>query len=318
MAVAAVPDDRPSWEVYAAFVALALLAGPMDGYVAGAMLVATNAQMFAGLAMASVLGGVALTGYSLARKQSNLGAGQWRALLLLLVPQWCSVAVGFLAGSVPWLHGIGEGTVFLLSLAAPLWLGLVAALDVMEIEVPVACVAAAIAGMGAVLLMIPAGSYRLGWAQAPMMVVQIVLGVATVLSWAFARKRLESCSVPGVAGGYLLLSGIGSACFAFVYERGAWQAFDWRALAGPLLCEAALMAVVWCLWFWLLGRITLGAFGMRALAAWAATAVPAFVTVGLLQWRVDAAVAIAVAAIVVSLRARVADEQPTALGLGGA
>jgi hypothetical protein len=38
---------------------------------------------------------------------------------------------------------------------------------------------------------------------------------------------------------------------------------------------------------------------------------------GFMSWRIDVALAIAVAAIVVALRARVADEQPLALGLGG-
>jgi hypothetical protein len=36
---------------------------------------------------------------------------------------------------------------------------------------------------------------------------------------------------------------------------------------------------------------------------------------GFAEWRMDVAVAIAVAAIVVALRARTAEEQPTALGL---
>ena len=44
---------------------------------------------------------------------------------------------------------------------------------------------------------------------------------------------------------------------------------------------------------------------------------PGFVMGGFTQWRVDLALAIAVGAIVVALRARVADEQPLALGLGG-
>jgi hypothetical protein len=310
-------EGHPDWTVYAAFVALAIWAGPVGGYVSSAMLVATNAQMFAGTALASLLSGVGLTYLAISQKESMLRAGQWKFLLLLLAPQWCAVPIGLAAGSVPWLHGIGEGAVFLLSLAAPLWLGLVAATDLLQIEVPVGTVAAAIAGMGAVLLVIPASLYALRWVQAPMMLLQIVLGIATVASWAIARRGLEGLPIAATAGGYLLLSGAGNACFAWLYERGSWQPMDWRGLIVPLLCQAALLAVVWCLWFWLLQRITLGAFGMRALAAWAATAVPVFVTVGLLQWRVDAAVAIAVVAIAVALRARASDEQPTALGLGG-
>jgi hypothetical protein len=309
-------ERHPGWRAYAAFVALALLAGPVGGYVSGSMLVATNAQVFAGTALASLLSGTLLIGYAVSRKESMLRVGQWKFLLLLLVPQWCSVPISLAAGSVPWLHGIGEGAVFLLSLAAPLWLGLVAATDLLQIEVPVGTVAAAIAGIGAVLLVIPVSSYALRWVQAPMLALQIVLGIATVVTWAIARRGLEGLPITGTAGGYLLLSGVGNACFAWLYERGSWQALDWRELVVPLLCDAALLAVVWCMWFWLLQRVTLGAFGMRSLAAWAASAVPSLVMVGLLEWRFDAAVTIAVVAIAVALRARVADEQPTALGLG--
>ena len=306
---------RPPWVVYAAFAILAMLAGPIDGFLADTVLVATSAQVFAGMALASLLGGAGLIGYASLRGESLPGLAQWGVLLLLLAPQWCSVVLGSLAGTVPWLHGIGEGTAFLLTLAAPLWLGLVAASDLIQIEVPVACIVSAIAGMGAVLLVIPANSYSLGWVQAPMLVLQILLGIATVVSWAIARLRLERRSIAGSAGCYLLLSGVGNACFALGYERGTWQPLDWHALIAPLLCDAALLAAMWCLWFWLLRRVTLAAFAMRALAAWAATAVPAFVSLGLLHWRVDLAVSIAVVAVAVALRARAADEQPTALGL---
>jgi hypothetical protein len=55
---------------------------------------------------------------------------------------------------------------------------------------------------------------------------------------------------------------------------------------------------------------------MRALAMWTATMVPGFVLFGFLSWRIDAGLAIAVAAILVALRARSAEEQPLALGLG--
>ena len=83
----------------------------------------------------------------------------------------------------------------------------------------------------------------------------------------------------------------------------------------PVLCDAATLAATWWLWFWLLQRMTLAAFGMRALAAWASALLPGFAIFGFRQWRIDAALAIAVAAIVVALRARVAEEQPMALGL---
>jgi hypothetical protein len=86
-------------------------------------------------------------------------------------------------------------------------------------------------------------------------------------------------------------------------------------MALPLAVQAAVIAGSWCLWFWLLQRISLAAFGMRDLAMWTASIVPGFVLLGFLNWRVDLALAIAVSAIVVALRAPPREEQPTALGL---
>jgi hypothetical protein len=305
-----------SLRVYVAFAALAVLAGPVNGYAAGAILVATQWQVFAGLALASLLAGGGLVGFAAARKQRMPGARQWAALLLLVVPQWCSVPFSSLANPVPWLHGIGWGTALLLSLAAPLWLGLIAACDLMQVEVPRSVVAAAIVGIGAVCLVVPTDAYRVGLNQVPMVVLQSLLGIATVVSWVIARPWLEGWSVAWVAGGYLLLSGLGDVVFALVYERSAWQPLVGRSLVVPLLCDAAVLGAVWWLWFWLLQRMTLAAFGMRALAAWTAALVPGIAMQGFLEWRLDAALAIAVAAIAVALRARVGDEQPMALGLG--
>jgi hypothetical protein len=93
---------------------------------------------------------------------------------------------------------------------------------------------------------------------------------------------------------------------------------DWRAAALPLLVEVVVSAGVWCLWFWLLERMTLAAFSMGSLAMWTATTIPGLIVFGFMSWRVDVALAIAVGAIVVALRARAGDEQPMALGLGGA
>jgi hypothetical protein len=71
------------------------------------------------------------------------------------------------------------------------------------------------------------------------------------------------------------------------------------------------------LWFWVLQRVTLGAFGMRALAAWLAAVIPGFAVFGFLEWRADVAIAVALSAVVISLRAAPVEEQPVALGLGG-
>jgi hypothetical protein len=304
--------------VYLAFAALAVLAGPVNGYVSGAMLVATNLQVFAGMAMASLLAGIALSVYALARKGAMLGRREWGTLLLLLIPQWGSVLIASSANFVPWLHSIGEGTALLLSLAAPLWIALVVAFDLISFEIPMVSVAAAIVGIGAACLIIPANTYGVGWSQLPMLLLQVLLGLVTVITWAITRSPIYGGSIEAAVGGYLLLSALGDGFFALVYERTKWQPLDWHGLLAPLLCEAAMLAVSWWLWFFLLQRVTLAAFGMRALAAWVASVIAGIGLAGFVQWRVDAALMLAVGAVVVALRARVADEQPTALGLGEA
>jgi hypothetical protein len=118
-----------------------------------------------------------------------------------------------------------------------------------------------------------------------------------------------------VAGSYLLLSALGNAGLSLVLDRRSWQPFAWREMAVPLLAQAAVIGCSWYLWFWLLQRISLAAFGMRALATWTASILPGFVLFGFLSWRVDLALAIAVAAIAVSLRAPRREEQPVTLGL---
>ena len=88
-----------------------------------------------------------------------------------------------------------------------------------------------------------------------------------------------------------------------MFDRSSWQPLAWREVALPLVVQSAVIACSWCLWFWLLQRISLGAFGMRALATWIASIIPGFALLGFLSWRVDLALAVAVAAIAVSLRA---------------
>jgi hypothetical protein len=246
------------------------------------------------------------------------GTVQWKALLLLLVPQLCAVPLTSPLRPIAWLHGIGWGTGLLLSLAAPLWLGLIAAFDLVKVELPRAVVMAAIVGMGAVCLVVPTNAYRVAWNQIPMLLLVSLLGIATVISWTIARPRLEGLSAEWAAGGYLLLNCLGDTVFALLYERPSWQPLDGQALVVPVLCDAAILAATWWLWFWLLERMTLAAFGMRAMAAWAASVVPGLAILGFREWRADAALGITVAALVVALRARVAEEQPMALGLGGA
>jgi drug/metabolite transporter (DMT)-like permease len=310
-------NERSSKRVYLAFVSLAVLAGPLTGYLAGTALPAIGLGAFTGVALSSAVAGIVLIALSVSHRQRILAARQWLALLLLLIPQWCSVALSPLITPLPWLHGIRWGTSLLLSLAAPLWLALLSALEMVRVEVPRSIVAAAIAGIGAVCLVVPVDAYSIAWSQVPMLFLQILLGIAAVASWVFARDRLNGAPPESAAGCFLLLSAAGNAVFALLFERELWAPLEWRELIAPLALQAVVVACSWVLWFWLLQRVTVGAFGMRALAAWLAAVIPGVAAFGFLQWRADAAIVVALIAIVVSLRAAPVEEQPVALGLGG-
>jgi hypothetical protein len=303
--------------VYAAFVAWAVLTGVVNGYVSGPFVYAMNLQVFAGEALCGVVGAAVLFAVGGSQRQRLLSARQWKAVLLLLVPQWCSVPIGSLASLPHWLRGIGWGAGLLLMVAAPLWLGLLSAMGVAEVKVPRAAVGAAIAGVFAVCLVVPVQAYSVAWSQATMLVIQIVLNIAVVISWVYAAPRLISANAWMTAGGYLLLSAVGDGVFAVVFRREVWQPLDWRSAWEPLLMNTALTACVWWLWFQLLKRMTLAAFSMRALAAWAAGLMFGLIDFAWTNWRVDVALLVAVGALVVGLKARVSDEQPMALGLGG-
>jgi len=310
-------NDRSSKRVYLAFVSLAVFAGPLTGYIADTVLPATGLGAFTGVTLSSAVAGAVLVALSVSHRQRILGAQQWAALLLLLIPQWCSVALSPFVTPVPWLHGIRWGASLLLSLAAPLWLALLSALDLVRVEVPRSIVVAAIAGIGAVCLAVPVDAYSVAWNQVPMLLVQMLLGIAAVASWAFARGRLNGAPPECAAGCYLLLSAAGNAAFALLFERRSWQSLELQQLIAPLALQAVVVACSWVLWFWLLQRVTLGAFGMRALAAWLAAVIPELAVFGFLQWRADVAIAVALSAVVVSLRARSTEERPGALGLNG-
>jgi hypothetical protein len=252
------------------------------------------------------------------RRRSGLGATPWLVLLLLLVPQWLELLLTppYLR-AIPGLHATGWGVGYLLSLAAPLWLALLAALEWVKFEVPRAVVGAGIAGIGAAYLVIPVEATSVAADQVLVLVLQVVLNIAVVFTWAYAVPRLAGVGTLALAGAFLLLSALGDAGFSLLFERSAWQPVDWRSAALPLLIEAVVVAASCWLWFWLLQRMALVAFSMHPLAAWTAAMLPGFAFAGFTQWRIDAALAMAVGAIVVGLRARVAKEQPVALGLSG-
>jgi hypothetical protein len=302
----------------AGFIALALLAGPITTFTFTPFPFAMPWWTPVGSAVSSLLAGAVLLVVSVARRQRMLDGRQWVGLLVLLLPQWLGSPLTTPAiRSFLWLHETPWGVAFLLALAAPLWLALLSGLQVVSVQVPRAVVGAAIAGIAAICLVIPTEAYVISPKQTTVLVLELLLSMAVVFTWAFARPRLVGASALAAAGSYLLLSAVGNAGLSLLIERGAWRAIEWRAMAMPLLVQAAVIACQWSLWFWLLQRMTLAGFAMRALATWTASIAPGFMLMGFLSWRVDVALPIAVGALVVALRAQVTDEQPVALGLGG-
>ena len=309
-------NGRQSLRVVLAFIALALLFGPVTSYASTAFDSGMRWQTLAGSALAALLGGGVLLLLSAVRRERMLSARQWLAVLVLLAPRWLAIPLGPASiGPLAWLHETRWGVGFLLYLAAPLWLGLLSALGMVPIEVPRAVVAASIAGLGAVLLVVPTNAYALETNQAPMLLVHLLLAIAVVFSWWYARQGLAGTGTLAAAGSFLLLSAAGGAVFSIVLERGAWQPVDWHQTTAALPVQAAVVAGSCWLWFYLLGRMPPAAFTMHPFAVWTASIAVEFVLYGFMVWRIDAALALAAAAIRVALRARVDDEDPVALRL---
>lgn len=300
-----------------AFIALAVLAGPVTGFVSSSA--GFGAQWLGPVRMAvgSGLAGLALLALAIVRRERLPRGTGLLALLVLFVPQW---AAGLLsppairASSA--LHETPWGVAFLVSLAAPLWLGLLSALQWVRDEMPRAVAGASIAGIGAVCLVIPTSAYAIALDQIPVAALHVLLGLLTVFSWSYARPRLLGTGTAAVAGCFLLLVALGGVVTLPLVVGELPSPLDWRAAVAPLLLMTLVNAASWWLWFWLLERMTLAAFGMHALAAWVAAMLPGLLLFGFLSWRNDAALAISVAAIAIALRARIAEEQPLALGLG--
>jgi hypothetical protein len=309
----------PSGRVVAAFIALAVLAGPVSTFAFTPFASSVQWQTTLGSALSSVLAGTGLLLICVARKRRMLHAKEWLVLLVLLMPQWlAALLTAPIVRSFPWLHETRWGLAFLLTLAAPLSLALLSALQIVSVQVPRAVVGATIAGIAAVCLVIPTDAYAIDPKQTPALVLQLLLNILIVFTWTYAAPRLAGVSALAAAGSYLLLSALGNAGLSLLFERSARQPIEWQEQAIPLLLQAAVIACLWVLWFWLLERMTLAAFGMRALAMWTASILPGFALPAFFSGRVDVALVIAVGAIVIALRARVTDERPTALGLGRA
>jgi hypothetical protein len=305
----------PRRRIYLAFIALAILSGPVDQTISSWFLLSSGLPTFHSMAIAAAIAGIVLLLVAAARRQPLPNRAHWTALLILLAPQWLCVPFGPNAPPLPWLHGIGWGTALLLGLSAPLWLGLVSAANVVRVEVPRSVIAAAIIGIGAICLVIPVDAISLTWSQTPLLAIDALLGIAVAISWVLARPRLSNFPVTSAAGAYLLLSAVGYALFACIYERNAWHGMNWHMPPLPLLVEGLTLALSWRIWFWLLENATLGAFSMRTLATCIASLLPGFPAFGFQQWRMDAAIVISVVAVAVALRASPAEEQPLSLGL---
>ena len=301
-------------KLYLAFVALAILAGPVDQSISSSFLAGSPLPTFHSLAIAALLTAIVLAALAAIRRDRMPNRAEWSALLILIVPQWCYVLIGPNSSPLRALH-LSWGTALLLSLAAPLWLAQLAAANVVRTEVPRSIVAAAIIGIGAVCLSLPVDAIALTWRQTPAMLLNVLLGIAIVVSWALARLRLGNCPVAPAAAVYLALSFLGYAAFAAIYERSFWHAADWQLSWATLLPEIATLVVSWLLWFWLLAKLSLGAFSIRMLANCAATLLPGFAFFGFGRWRMDAAFVISCIAVAIALRATPAEEQPVSLGL---
>src|SRR5579871_1045898 len=234
-------------------------------------------------------------------------AREWGACLLLIVPQWCSVP--FSAGPValPWPLSLGWGSALLIAMAAPAWLALAAALNIVKVEVSRTIVAAVILGVGGFCLVLPANAVSVSLSQLPSLVIHLLLGIIIAASWALACPRLKAPPVLSAASAYLLLSAAGYAFFAFFQTPRSFTLTGWSAL--PLLAETGVSISSWLLWFWLFQRVPLGVFAMRTFAASAAALLPGFFIYGFRQWRMDIVLAIASLAIFAALRTRPEEEQ---------
>jgi hypothetical protein len=305
--------ELTAWGVIG-FVVLAILLGPVMSYTASSFAFAVEWQVLAGGAAASAFAGCVLAFAGALRGERPLDARQWMAAGVLMVPRVLEGMLGVGTARLG-LHPTGWGVALLIAVAAPLWLGLLAAVEAVKIEVPRAVVAAGIAGIGAVLLVMPTDMYAISANQIPVLVVQLFVGMVTVFAWWFVRQRLVGAPVLPAAGLFLLMSAVMSGAASMMVERAAWQPVDWREAIVPVLMQAGLGAVTCWLWFYLLMRMRLTGFSMHPLAAWTAALVCELAMARFAVWKVDLAATIAVGAIAMGIRARIADEQMTVLGL---
>lgn len=312
MEVAPRINDR----LYLALAGLAALLGPARFFLDQQVTIATQGRMTAAPAFAGTFAGVVLVGLGLARRQPALRGPGRLAVVALLLPQFADHLVHNSAlFTVSWLRLPSSGDALLLTLAAPLWLGLLAALQAVRAEVPRIVIGAAIAAIGAACLTVPLDAYTVASTQVVMLIVQLVLLIATVWSWSFARERLNPANFALTAGVFLLLQTAILQAPTLLTQKTDLQPIDWRNALIPLLVQSVATASAMLLWFWLLTRMTTAAFTLHPLATWVASTATAIALFGLANWREDAALIIALAALVAGLRARASGEHPITLEL---
>lgn len=311
-----VAGKQKTVRVIAAFIMLAVVTGPIRSFTYRTYGFTWVWPAPGGGIVTAMLAGFVLVLVGLARREQMLAGKQWLALIVLLLPQCLALVLNpWSGGSIRWLHDTPWGVAFLLGVAAPLWLGLLSALELIPVGVPRLVVGAGIAGVGAISLTIPTSAYRVESNHIAALAVHLLVNILVVFTWAYARPRLAGAGSLAAAGSFLLLSALRDAGSGLLSGHGPWTPVEWRVIAAPLLVEVLVSACLWWLWFWLLERMTLAAFSMGSLAAWTASTLAGTVLFGFMNWRIDVALIISVAALVVALQARIADEQPMALGL---
>src|ERR1700733_4721752 len=127
---------RPTRRIVSSFIALAFLQGNVGSALSQYYDQSMANHYLAATAFVSLLGAVLLFAWSLTRHHRMLNMRQWGAILLLSVPQMAGILLSPQYSHVLWLSGAGWDTLFLLTLAMPLWLALLAALHVIPVEVP--------------------------------------------------------------------------------------------------------------------------------------------------------------------------------------
>jgi drug/metabolite transporter (DMT)-like permease len=306
---------RRSWHPYAALAALGLLLGPIRTYIVPPAVGAFARHELGAEAIASCVAGLVVLAFS-REGQPNAGEPRSRAIWLLLLPQFLATLVH--THVLPFLphRELEWGTTAALTMASPLWLFLLVAVQLVSAEVPRVTAAAAIAGISTVLLSLETSAYSVETKDLPALIGSLALALLTVYIWAYAAPRLCGEVAARWAALFLLLRAAMDALFSAALERTSLGEVVWRDALELLALYAALTAVSMFLWFWLLKHLPLSAFALHPLAVWTASILGGMVVFGLANWRIDLAAAVDLAALWFGLRARFDDEQPVSLQLG--